>query len=95
LRPQSALRFRRFLAGMQETGLAGRWKRPVALVPNRMIGAVDPHDRNADRVSATALKLSDLVSKIVDYAINLIIAFASTFTSMPISTVAIGPRATQ
>jgi hypothetical protein len=56
---------------MQETGLAGCWERPVALISNRVIGAVDPNDRNADRVSATALKLSDFVSKIVDYAINL------------------------
>jgi len=56
---------------MQKTVSACRRKWTVTFIPNRVIGAIDADNCHADWASATSPELRDLISKIVDYTINL------------------------
>ncbi len=69
---------------------------PVSFIAYGAFSLVDPDDGNADRISAATLELDHLIAEIVYHTVDLLNhGLRQNFTSIPISTVAIGPRATR
>lgn len=56
---------------MQETALPRGRVGPISFIADRVRGAVDSNDSNADWITPAASELYDLISQVVDHAIDL------------------------
>jgi len=56
---------------MKEPSFPCCWNLPIAFISDCTFRLVNAYDSDADRVPATAPELDHLVSKIVDYAVDL------------------------